>query len=255
MKKILALVVIWIVGGHVYAEAEALTSGSQTRKPEIFLQILNGIAPDPIDIEVDGKIRYPGMGPGARISTFPLPSEKTKLVLIDKKSGNRKTLPLELAEGHYTLIVSGDFQPVPGGEKLKEGELPVRVITELYSNLTTAARPAVRVHLINGVPDKAVVVKGPGGKSWKIEPMKLEVLSGLPEKLFLEASYEQGAKRSLYLAQESPAKNIAIVFYPAGQNLAFRAMTEFTPEGAAADKKRAEESEKKEAAEAMKSTP
>jgi len=236
----------------LFAQTPVTGTGSDAKSPEVFLQILNGIAPDPIDIELEGKVIFPSMGPGQRISAFGLLTNKVKLVLVNKKTSARKTIPVDLEKGHYTLIIAGDFQLIPEGEKGKDGELPVRVFSSILSNGPTKSEPSVRVRLVNGLADKSILVKGPAGQEWTVSPMQMEVASALPEKLLLEASTDASSRRNLYLGQDSPPKNIAVVFFSSGQTFAFRAMTEFTPEGGAADQRRASEAEKREEEEAAK---
>jgi len=212
------------------------------RPPKVHLQILNGISPDPVDIAIDGQILFSDARPGQRFSAMGLPESKFQLAVIDKINGHRKTLQLDLeAGGCYTLLLAGDFQLLaPVSSEAPEAAPEVRVYSVVLSNKNEPGQAPVRVRLVNGLISESVKIQGPNNQQCSVAPMQMEVVSGLPPNLHMKASVGS-AVRSLYLGQDPPVKNIAVVFYPSGDSFGFRAMTEYTPEGVAPEVEQEEE--------------
>lgn len=240
--------IVWSGFGLLAQGQPQPASAPQT--PKAFLQILNGIAPGPIDIEVNGKPLYSGIGPGQRISAFGVPETDLKVSVIDKTTGRRKTVAAKLAEGEYhTLFLAGDFELLAPASA--DGEATYRLFASVMKNDSNGSGNSVRVRLINGLSDKPIEVQGPNGEAWKVAPMTMEVAANLKPNLQLKAGLEKTV-RQLYLSQEPPAKNLAIVFYKSGQSFAFRAMPESTAVGLDVDRKRSQAAAKQEAEEAAK---
>jgi len=188
--------------------------------------------------------------PGQRFSAMGLPENKFKLAVINKQTGHKKTLQLDLeAGGYYTLLLAGDFKLLtPVSSETPEASPEVRVYSTVLNNKNEPGQSSVRVRLVNGLISDSVKIQGPNNQQCIIAPLQMEVISGLPSNLYMKATVGS-AVRSLYLGQDPPVKNIAVVFYPSGDNFGFRAMTEYTPEGVAIDVKQKEEiTDKEEAA-------
>lgn len=196
--------------------------------PKCHLSILNGISSGPVDIYLGGKLIYPNIPPGQRISGLAWPTEKIDLRVVDKKSGFDKREQVTLgAGGHYILYLFGDFAPMPKPEGAKPTDPPpVRVTAQFLDSKLAAGESPVRVRLFNSLVDKAITVKSPkSGKSWTVQPMEMVVATGLPEDLYLDAALGD-SRRGLFLAQTGDAKNLSIVFYPKNGTFGFRAMPE-----------------------------
>ncbi|MFA7343880.1 MAG: hypothetical protein WC003_06220 [Terrimicrobiaceae bacterium] len=219
------------------------------RPPKVHLQILNGISPGPVDVAINDQVLFADAGPGQRFSAMGLPENKFKLAVIDKKTGHKKKLQLDLEEGgYYTLLLAGDFKLLaPVSSETPDADPEVRVYATALNNKSEPGQSTVRVRCVNGLISESVKIQGPDNKQWIVAPMQMEVVSGLPPNLYMKASVAS-AVRSLYLGQDPPAKNIAVVFYPSGDSFGFRAMTEYTPEGVARDVKQKEETTDKEGA-------
>jgi len=198
--------------------------------PKCHFQILNGISPGPIDIYLDGKLIFPASPPGQRISSIGWPKNKFELRLVDAKSGREIKQNIKLPEGAYTtLILAGDFETLPGQKPLKpDGPPPVRATVQVFSNKLDGGESSVRVRFMNSFVDRSITVKSRNGKSWTIAPMSMTSASGLSGDLYLQAILGDNTQ-SLYLAQEPPAENISIVFFPSKESFGFRAMVETLP--------------------------
>jgi len=212
------------------------TEATANKSPKCHFQILNGISSGPVDIFLDNKLIFPSSTTGQRISSLGWPSEKFEVRLVDKNSNREKKQVIELGEGNYaTLILTGDFQPLPKAENAKPDDPPeVRTFIHTLSNKLEPGEGSIRVRLVNGLVDKPVTVKAGDGKTWTIPPLKIVSATSLPQELRLQASLDN-KDTALYLAQKQPAKNISVVFFPANGGLGFRAMVETTPETIKAD--------------------
>lgn len=222
------LFVLSLLGFPFFTQAQE--APPPVKAPQCHFQILNGISPGPVDIYLDGKLIFPASSPGQRISSLGWPSRKFELRLVEPKSRREIKQDIDLPEGAYaTLILSGDFEILPQ-KKPTEADVPppVRATVQVLSNQLDSGESGVRVRFVNGLVDRPITVKSRAGKSWTIAPMSMTSASGLNDDLYFQAVLGDKVQ-SLYLAQQPPAKNISIVFFPSQEGFWFRAMVETLP--------------------------
>lgn len=211
---------------HAQNPAASVNSPDSVKEPAAHVQILNGISPDEVSLSINGQLLNPGMGPGARITSFGVMEKELKVSLARPATGEQKDIVLKIPKrGYYTLVLTGDFSPLPpitlpGGAKKND----YRVTALLLPN----GKPKgdkVDLRLVNGTNDRTIKILRKGAEQCQAGPGQQAVAASQPAELHLQAVAGE-TKMDLYLAQEPPASNITVVFYNSGDRLAFRAMTE-----------------------------
>lgn len=208
------------------ANLSTQTSPASGEKPAAFLQILNGSSPNPVSLFFEGNLVYPGIKPGARISSFAV--EKGELKLLVQKDGSeaRKEFILRFPKpGYYTLCLTGDFSELPemtalGGKNSRD----YRLKAELMENLKPGGN-TVSVRAVNGTSATSIELIRAKISQCVVPPNACGVALNQPAELHLQALAGKAAL-DLFMAQEPPASNITIVFYDDSGVVGFKAMTE-----------------------------
>jgi hypothetical protein len=217
-----------VCGGVLVAQSAgdpAGSSESKTSPPAGHLQILNGISPMAVTVSINGQPLYPGLTPGARISSFGLKDPEVK-ISVSKSDSEKKDFTVKFSrEGHYTVVLTGDFKPLPPVKKPDGSSVPdFRVAARLFKNEKPKGQ-TVEVRVVNGSSDRALGIFREKAMQVEVPAEDSGVARDQPAALFLKAASGDWTT-DLYLAQEPPAANITIVFWPAEKGMSFRAMTE-----------------------------
>jgi len=221
------LVLAWTVG---FAGAQEPTEGNSSadagEKPFAHVQILNGISPHKVTLSINGQPIYPGIGPGARISSFGLPEREWKLEIGKDGSEAKKDFTLRFPrEGFYTVVLTGDFAelpPIVGADGAPKADYRVQAAF-LANNKPAGSTLDVRV--VNGAGQGTLRLMRDKQEQCAASPGETATAANQPADLFMEAVHG-GETIPLYIAQEPPASNLTIVFYEDGQTTGFRAMME-----------------------------
>jgi hypothetical protein len=196
-------------------------------KPVAYMQILNGIAPHRVSVAINGQVLYPQLGPGARISSFPVRQPQMQVTVTKLEGGEQKTFDLDFAKpGYYTLCLIGDFSKLPAVRSadgaMKEN---YKVGAPLLPN-SPSGGDKVNVRLVNGLTDAPVRLSKGNELLCEAAPGKVAVAESLPAADLLLQATDGRAKTDMAIAQDPPARNITVVFYQGADRLRFRAMTE-----------------------------
>jgi len=224
----LAVVFLFAAGLCPLAPAqEAPPADEGGDEPLAYVQILNGIAPHRVSVAINGEELYPQLGPGARISSFPVSQPKMQVTVKKLEGGEHKTFDLDFDKpGHYTLCLIGDFsklRPVQGADGATKENY--KVAAQLLPN-SPSDGDKVNVRLVNGLTDAPVSIFKGNQLLCEALPGKVAVAKSLPAADLLLQATDGRAKTDMAIAQESPAQNITVVFYQGTDRLRFRAMTE-----------------------------
>ena len=194
--------------------------------PAAYLQILNGISPSKVSVSLNGQLLYPDIAAGARISSFGIAERRTTLLVSKSGSAEQKEIVLQFPKhGYYTLVLTGDFAPLPAANSPVGKTMPdYRIFAALFPNKKPKGQ-TVDVRLVNGTPGKTIKLLRRGSVQAEAGPWQAAAAVSQPSELYLQAAVGE-VRRNLYLAQEPPAQNITVVFYDTGEQLGFRAMTE-----------------------------
>jgi hypothetical protein len=224
-----ALILMLLPGGGSMAQEagqEESPGGRAADKPFAYVQILNGISPPGVTLSINGRPNYPGIGPGARISSFGLPEQEWKIEVTKDGSDATKEFTLKFPrEGFYTLVLTGDFaelSPVEDSAGMPKPDYRVEV--SLLAN-KPPANAAVDVRIVNGTLEGVLQLLRDKRDQCAAGPGETATAPNQPAELFMEAVHD-GSTIPLYIAQEPPVSNLTIVFYKNGRATAFRAMTE-----------------------------
>jgi hypothetical protein len=229
-KTILTPIIAMVCGLLVTAKAQQTSAPAEVPSPETkpyaHVQILNGISPHKVTLSINGQPLYPGLGPGARISSFGVPLQEWTLDVAKDGSDAVKNFKLKFPrDGFYTVVLTGDFAelpPVAGPDGTKKPDY--RVKAAFLANKKPEG-DSVDVRIVNGVPNQSVRLLRGKQEQCVALPGESATAANQPADLFVEAVSGE-TKIPLYIAQEPPASNITIVFYQAGQSVGSRAMTE-----------------------------
>lgn len=190
--------------------------------PVAYVQILNGICPGPVSISIEGLALYENIGPGTRVSSFGI-KPKAKVTLKDMASGAEKAFPLELeAGGYYTLCLTGDFAKLPQADPKEKPDYRVNFYPVKNSK---PSGNTVEVSVVNGLLDRSIQILNSNALQCEVAPGKVAVARSQPAALLLKAKDGRDSL-DLYLAQETPAKNLSVVFFEKEGRMAFRAVTQ-----------------------------
>lgn len=205
----------------------AQTPAPETQeKPACYLQILGGIQPNPVDFLIDGKLVFPEAAAGQRITGIPLSSTKGEVTVRDKVFGKDLVIPFNFkANTQNTLLIAGSFTP----EKITDETKSEPIAFLLGENSMPADPRRVSISILNGSKSDSVSVAEKGGNPIKINPLQSATMSNLSTELVLQASFG-GSQRNLYLGQEGSVRNLALIFFPNGETVGFKAMVCQVPE-------------------------
>lgn len=205
--------------------SEAALGSADIKSPASHVQILNGVSPMPINLSVNGQPLYPGLTPGARISSFGI--EKNELeISVSKNELAKKDFMLKIPRrGFYTLVLIGDFEPLPPVKQPNDKSLPDYRVNALLLPNEKPLGQTVQVRVVNGSNDGNLKITRDNVTQVEVPAGQVDVATSQPAALLLKALSGDWAT-DLYLAQEPPAANITVVFWPDEKGMSFRAMTE-----------------------------
>lgn len=203
--------------------------------PQCYLQILNGLNPNPVTYSINGKTVFPNATAGQRITSIGIATLKGEIVAAEKDSQKQLKIPFEFKkDSHNTLIIAGDFQRLdPQGVDPK-----FRIVYRLFENKFQTGSKSVSAHIVNGMYETELSVEPNGGRPQTIASLSVVDLDNLPADLILKVEAGE-RKRVLYLGQSGVIRNLAIVFFKAENGFGFKAMTEITPAASEAENKAA----------------
>ncbi len=228
-NTLMALVCAFAVcSGGASAQPSGVPAGAseaQTALPAGYLQILNGISPMPVTVSINGQPLYPGLTAGARISSFGLQDEEVK-ISVSKSDTEKKDFTIKFPrKGYYTIVFTGDFKRLPPVKNPDGSSTPdFRVRARLFQNEKPKGQ-TVEVRVVNGSIDDGLTISRDNQTQVEVPADEAGVARDQPAALFLKAVSGDWTSE-LFLAQEPPAANITIVFWPAEKGMSFRAMTE-----------------------------
>lgn len=196
-------------------------------KPHAYVQILNGIAPSKVALLVDGRVPYPALSPGARITSFGLPKNTWTLKLTKDGSEAEKEFTLKFPrEGFYTVVLTGDFAELPSVASPDGTKKPdYRVKASFLANKKPAGAN-IDVRVVNGTTKDSVRLLRDGKDQCVAAPGESATAEAQPAKGLLMEAMVGNDKIPLAIAQDDPASNLTIVFYENGSTVGFRAMKE-----------------------------
>jgi hypothetical protein len=196
-------------------------------KPYAYVQILNGIAPPKVALLVDGRVPYPALSPGARITSFGLPKNTWTLKLTKDGSEAEKEFTLKFPRGgFYTVVLTGDFAELPAVASPDGTKKPDHRVKASFLANKKPGGANIDVRVVNGTTKESVRLLRGGKEQCVAAPGESATAEAQPAKdLFMEAVVGN-EKIPLAIAQEDPASNLTIVFYESGSTVGFRAMKE-----------------------------
>jgi hypothetical protein len=213
--KVLTLIALLFVPSFVYAQE------AQVASPKCHLQILNGISPKNIDIQINGKLIFKSAPPGQRITAIPLQSTTGAITLTESGTEKTHNIDFDLTENSYnTLILGGDFEPFATTSNQEN----YRVVGEFVRNNPSQGKQTIDVFVLNGTHEAEIQLTSSDGASSTLNPLQSAVMPNQKPELTLYF-VDKGKKRALYLAQTENPTDLAVVFFRQKSGLSFRAMT------------------------------
>ena len=205
--------------------SESAQGSADTKDPAAHVQILNGVSPMPINLSVNGQPLYPGLTPGARISSFGIEGGELE-ISVSKSEEDKKDFMLKIPRrGYYTLVLIGDFEPLPPIKQPNGKPLPDYRVNALLLPNEKPLGQTVELRAVNGSNDGSLKITRDNVTQVEVPAGQFGVAASQPSALLLKALSGDWTT-DLYLAQEPPAANITVVFWPDEKGMSFRAMTE-----------------------------
>ena len=197
------------------------------------LQIINACSMPLIDLEIDGRLCYPGFTQGLYTADAPTERLKSVYTVIDPVSGDRASHSVELKpDTRQSLILIGDFSNTAqdDGKKPKTGrgtDLKIPGPSFLvFSHEPAPGEKPLRYRLVNGIPGQVLHLLN-GKETVDVDFGKSFALCGQPPVATLHVRVENH-NCPVFINQQGTPRNCTVVFYKSEKGYAFMRVFENT---------------------------